>query len=41
MLACGFHNALEDDDDLELLVYERVLRQIEERALGVDLVADG
>lgn len=37
---CGLYDALEDDDDLELLAHERPMRQIEEWALGVDLVAD-
>lgn len=41
MLTRGFHDALEDDNYLKLLVHEGALRQIEERALGVDLVADG
>ncbi len=35
------YNALQDDDDLKLLVHERALGQVEERALGIDLVADG
>lgn len=35
------HNALQDDDNLKLLVHKRALGQIEERALGIDLVANG
>lgn len=35
------YNALQDDDDLKLLVHEWALGQVEERALGIDLVADG
>lgn len=40
-LTSSFYDALKDNDDLKLLVHERALRQVEERALGVDLVADG
>lgn len=40
-LTSSFYDALKDNDDLKLFVHERALRQVEERALGVDLVADG
>ena len=40
-LTCGLHDALQDDDDLELLVHQGALGQIKEGALGIDLVADG
>lgn len=40
-LTGGLHNALKDDHDFKLLVHEGALRQVEERALGIDLVADG
>lgn len=40
-LTSSFYDALKDNDDLKLLVHEWALRQVEERALGVDLVADG
>lgn len=35
------HDSLEDDDDLKLFVGEGALRQVEKRAPGVDLVANG
>lgn len=35
------HDALQDDDDLKLLIHEWALGQVEERALGIDLMADG
>ncbi len=35
------YNALQDDDNLKLIIHERALGQVEERALGIDLVADG
>lgn len=35
------YNALQDDDNLKLLIHERALGQIEERALGIDLMANG
>lgn len=40
ILTSGLHDAFQDDDDLKLLVHQRTLRQIEERALAVDFVAD-
>lgn len=40
-LTSGLHDALEDDDDLELFVHEGALGQVEEGALGIDFVADG
>ena len=40
-LTSGLHDAFKDDYDLKLLIHERTLRQIKERALGVDLMADG
>lgn len=40
-LTGGFHDALEDDNDLELLVHERALGEVKKGALGIDLVADG
>lgn len=40
-LTSGLHDALQDHHNLKLLVHERALRQVKERALGVDLVADG
>lgn len=35
------HDSLEDDDDLKLFVGEGALRQVEKRALGINLVANG
>lgn len=35
------HDAFQDDDDLKLLIHEWALGQVEERALGGDLMADG
>lgn len=40
-LTGGFHDALQDDHDLELLVHEGALGEVKKGALGVDLVADG
>lgn len=39
-LACGFHDALEDDDDLELLPAQGLGRQVPERAAPVDDMTD-
>ena len=36
----GFHDALQDDHDLKLLVHERALGQVKEGTLEIDLVAD-
>lgn len=40
-LTRSLYNAFQDDDNLKLLVHERALGQVEERALGIDLVANG
>lgn len=40
-LTSGLDDALKDDHNFKLLVHERALRQVEEGALGIDLVADG
>lgn len=40
-LTRGFHDALQDDDDLELLRLHAALGQVVEGALGIDDVADG
>lgn len=40
-LTGGLHDALKDDHNFKLLVHEGALRQVEEGALGIDLVADG
>lgn len=40
-LTGGFHDTLEDNDNLKLLVRERALGEVKKGALGIDLVADG
>lgn len=40
-LTGGLHDALEDDHNFKLLIHEGALRQVEEGAFGIDLVADG
>jgi len=40
-LTRGLYNALQDDDNLKLLVHKRALGQIEEGAFGIDLMANG
>lgn len=41
MLTCGFHYPFKDNNNLKLLTHEWALWEVEERALGINLVADG
>lgn len=41
IFTCGLNNALQDDNNLKLLVHEGSLGQVKERALRIDLMADG